>query len=137
MSVPYYVYNTSSGEVLRVGFCPASMVVDQVIAAGEGSGQALVTPGVDTINTTTGLPNPAPGTLVPATLNDLTMTADGVDTARISGLLNGTRAVWFDQVVTEIGGEAEMFVTSNYAGSFECNLELPGYTKRNVVFVAS
>jgi len=136
MNVSFYVYDTATGRILSVGRCPQSMVADQASQPGTASGEGDVDPRRDTINTTTGLPNPPPGTPVPATLDDLAMAADGADEALVSGLTNGTTVHWFDSAVTVID-DGELRVTSEYAGSFDCELRLDGYAPRALTFVAT
>ena len=138
MSVPFYVYNTSSGEVLRTGLCPASMVALQATEAGEAAAQGTATGNVDTVNTGTGSLNPAPGTLVPAIITavNTSFTANGVDTGVVLGLTPGTRAVWGDDVV-DVVNDGFLEVRANYPGLFICELQLPGFIPRSVTFTGS
>ncbi len=137
MNVPYYVYDTATGAIRWVGFCPQSMVsIQGGDVPGTAAGEGEVDPDTDTINTGTGLPNPPPGTPVPHTVDTATFTADQTTTQVLSAILAGTRMVWDDGVVTLIN-DGILELRSNVTGTFSGTLQLQGYTSVALSFTGS
>ncbi len=134
-TVPFFVYEISTGEIVSTGFAPA----DQVAAQAGGTFGTAVGVGnadlkLDSANPVTGKLVTRPVTAVPHSSAKTSVLADGVDEGWVEGLPQGTRAERGSGFVVMVGADGRYSLTMSRAKELSVTFYSVGYAPLEITF---